>query len=387
MRGVFYCKADAVSGDKGAFLIFAPDAYNETEMLDMTRTEILPASPWDAIQMPAPRPNFFVRDIPIYGDAILAPMDGFSDLPFRLICRELGSAMSYTEFTNADGILQKKLPESVGQRLKFDPFENPMTFQIYHHDADRLVDAAKRVLELGPDIIDLNMGCYVKDIAERGAGSGMLRFPERIAHYFSRASKELPVPVTGKIRLGWDDASRNYLTVAKILEDNGASLIAVHARTKAQAYHGNADWDAIAAIKQTVKIPVLGNGDVKVVADIARLKNHTGCDGVMIGRGAIGNPWIFSGRDRDEVSFEERLVLLRRHLTLNLDFYGQRGGLIIFRKHAVKYINGLYGATHLRVPLLTAESIAEFDDLLGQFQIQLAEMDPPPQAASQPALA
>ncbi len=316
----------------------------------------------------APKPSFFVREIPIYGDAILAPMDGFSDLPFRLICRELGSAMSYTEFTNADGILQKKLPESVAQRLKFDASENPMTFQIYHQDPDRLVDAAKRVLELEPDIIDLNMGCYVKDISERGAGSGMLRFPERIERYFSRASKELPIPVTGKIRLGWDDASRNYLTIAKILEDNGASLIAVHARTRAQAYHGNADWDAIAEIKQTVKIPVLGNGDVKTVADIARMKNHTGVDGVMIGRGAIGNPWIFSGRDRDDVSVDERIVLLRRHLALNLDFYGPRGGLIMFRKHAVKYINGLYGAAHLRVPLLTAESVQEFDDLLGQFQ-------------------
>lgn len=351
-------------------------AYTHDEMLSTPETDTLTlASPWDEIVSTEPRPNFFVRDIPIYGDAILAPMDGFSDLPFRLICRELGSAMSYTEFTNADGILQKRLPDSVAQRLKFDPAEDPMTFQIYHDDADRLVDAAKRVLELGPDIIDLNMGCYVKDIAERGAGSGMLRFPERIARYFSRASQELPVPVTGKIRLGWDDESRNYLTVARILEDSGASLVAVHARTKAQAYHGSADWDAIAQIKQTVKIPVLGNGDVKTVADIARLKNYTGCDGVMIGRGAIGNPWIFSGRDRDDVSLEERIVLLRRHLTLNLEFYGQRGGLILFRKHAVKYINGLYGAAQLRVPLLTAESVAEFDDLLGQFQLQVDRAD------------
>jgi tRNA-dihydrouridine synthase B len=343
----------------------------KTEMLNWNESPNL-NSPWDEVARVEPRPHFFVREIPIYGDAILAPMDGFSDLPFRLICRELGSAMSYTEFTNADGILQKKLPESVAQRLKFDASENPMTFQIYHQDPDRLVDAAKRVLELAPHIIDLNMGCYVRDISERGAGSGMLRFPERIARYFSRASKELSVPVTGKIRLGWDDASRNYLTTAKILADNGASLIAVHGRTKAQAYHGSADWDAIAEIKQTVKIPVLGNGDVKTVADIARMKNHTGVEGVMIGRAAIGNPWIFSGRDREEVALAERIALLRRHLALNLDFYGPRGGLILFRKHAVKYINGLYGAAQLRVPLLTAESVQEFDDLLGQFRERVA---------------
>jgi nifR3 family TIM-barrel protein len=198
----------------------------------------------------------------------------------------------------------------------------------------------------------------------------MLRFPERIAHYFSRASRELPLPVTGKIRLGWDDNSLNYLTIAKILEDNGASLIAVHARTRAQAYHGSADWDAIARVKQTVSIPVLGNGDIKTIADIARIKAHTNCDGVMIGRGAIGNPWIFAGRDREGVTLDERIVLLRRHLTLNLAFYGQRAGLILFRKHAVKYINGLYGAAHLRVPLLTAESVAQFDELLGQYQVE-----------------
>lgn len=314
------------------------------------------------------RPTFSVREVPVYGDAILAPMDGFSDLPYRLICYELGSAMSYTEFTNADGILQKRWGDSIASKLKFDASEKPMTIQIYGHDAERLVQAAKRVQELGPAIVDLNMGCYVKDIAERGAGSGMLRFPERIAYYFARVSKELRVPVTGKIRLGWDDASRNYLTIAKILEDNGASLIAVHARTKAQAYHGSADWDAIAEIKQTVKIPLIGNGDVKTVADIERMKKYTDCDAVMIGRGAIGNPWIFSGRDRDEVPLSERVALLRRHLGLNLEFYGQRGGLILFRKHAARYITGLYGAAHLRVPLLTAESVQQFDDLLGQYQ-------------------
>lgn len=328
------------------------------------------------------RATFFVRDVPVYGDAILAPMDGYSDLPYRLICYELGSAMSYTEFTNADGILQKRWGDSIAQKLKFDATEKPMTLQIYGHDPDRLVDAAKRVEALEPDIVDLNMGCYVKDIAERGAGSGMLRFPERIARYFARASRALRVPVTGKIRLGWDDASRNYLTVAKILEDNGASLIAVHARTKAQAYHGNADWDALAEIKQAVKIPVVGNGDVKMVADIARMKNHTGCDAVMIGRGAIGNPWIFSGRDRDEVPLSERVALLRRHLDLNLEFYGQRGGLIQFRKHAARYIAGLYGAAHLRVPLLTAESVQAFDDLLGQYQTDAREFTHAERAAS-----
>lgn len=318
-------------------------------------------------------PQFHVRDLPVYGDLVLSPMDGFSDLPFRLICRELGSAMSYTEFVNVDELGKRRAPERVQRKLLYDPSERPMTFQIYGHDEDRLVEAAVRLQERGPDIIDINMGCYVKDIAERGAGSGMLRCPDKIGRIFARLSRELGIPVTGKIRLGWDDQSRNHVAVARILEENGASLIAVHGRTKAQAYQGKADWDAIAEVKQAVKIPVVGNGDVKTVADIARIKAHTGCDGVMIGRAAIGNPWIFARRDRAQVTYEERITLLRRHLGLNLDFYGEKLGLILFRKHAVKYIQGLPGEHALRVPLLTATSVQQFDDLLAgipQFELE-----------------
>lgn len=239
-----------------------------------------------------------------------------------------------------------------------------MTFQIYGHDEDRLVDTALRLQDYGPDIIDINMGCYVKDIAERGAGSGMLRQPDKIARVFNRLSQSLRIPVTGKIRLGWDETTRNHKEVAKIVEDNGASLIAVHGRTKSQAYKGEANWDAIAEVKQTVKIPVIGNGDVKTVADIARIRAHTGCDGVMIGRAAIGNPWIFAGKDRERVTAAETLTLMRRHLALNLDFYGPEVGLILFRKHAAKYILHLPNAEALRVPLLTSTSVEEFDRLI-----------------------
>jgi nifR3 family TIM-barrel protein len=241
-----------------------------------------------------------------------------------------------------------------------------MTFQIYGHDVDRVVDVALRLqdIEPGPDIIDINMGCYVKSISERGAGSGMLRFPDRIEELFKRLSTVLRLPVTGKIRLGWDDTSRNHVENAKRLEDNGASLIAVHGRTKSQGYGGQADWDAIAEVKQAVRIPVIGNGDVKTVADITRLRAHTRCDGVMIGRAAIGNPWIFAGKDRQQVTLEEKITLLRRHLALNLGFYGSQVGLILFRKHAAKYIHDLPNEAQLRVPLLTAATVEEFDLLL-----------------------
>jgi nifR3 family TIM-barrel protein len=216
-------------------------------------------------------------------------------------------------------------------------------------------------MEPGPDIIDINMGCYVKSISERGAGSGMLRDPDKIAQLFRRLSAVLRLPVTGKIRLGWDDASRNHVENAKRLEDNGASLIAVHGRTKAQGYNGSADWDAIAEVKQAVKIPVIGNGDVKTAADVVRIRAHTGCDGVMIGRAAIGNPWIFAGKDREQVTLEEKIALMRRHLDLNLDFYGPKSGLVLFRKHAARYIRDLPNEADLRAPLLTAETVEEFE--------------------------
>jgi len=314
----------------------------------------------------AREPAFRVRDIAISGDLILSPMDGFSDLPFRLVCRELGSAMSYTEFVNVD-VLQHGHNRVAWMKLAYDPSERPMTFQVYGHDEDRLVNTAIRLQEHEPNIIDINMGCYVKDIAERGAGSGMLRYPDKIARVFTRLSRSLHVPVTGKIRLGWDDNTRNHVEVARILEESGASLIAVHGRTKSQAYRGEADWDAIAEVKQAVRIPVVGNGDVRTVADIARIKAHTGCDGVMIGRAAIGNPWIFARKDREQVALEERITLMRRHLALNLEFYGPQLGLILFRKHAARYIHGLEGEALLRIPLLTCTTVAEFDGLVEQF--------------------
>ncbi len=314
--------------------------------------------------------HLMVRDIPVYGDLVLSPMDGYSDLPFRLLCRELGSAMSYSEFVNVEALRYgDPRPNGIAWRkLRAAPDEHPMTFQIYGYDEERIVETAIRLQELQPDIIDINMGCYVKDIAERGAGSGMLRDPAKIGRIFSRLSRVLRVPVTGKIRLGWDNASRNHLTVARILEDNGASLIAVHGRTREQAYHGHADWDAIAEVKQAVRIPVIGNGDVRTVADIDAIKATTGCDAVMIGRGAIGNPWIFSRKDRKDVPYRDKIALMRRHLELNLEFYGTRIGLILFRKHTARYLHSLPGEDRLRLPILTSTGVDEVKRLLDSLE-------------------
>lgn len=312
------------------------------------------------------KPNFHVGKVPVYGDLILAPMAGFSDLPYRSICRSLGSSMSYTEFVNVDELSKgRNGSPRARQKLSYQPNERPVVFQIYGHDVERIVSVAQKLQDLGPDIIDINMGCYVKKIAERGAGAGMLRRPTLIAQLMERLVKTLDIPVSAKIRLGWDDDNRNYMEVARALEDHGASLVAVHGRTRAQAYSGTSDWDAIAEIKQALSVPVVGNGDVRTVSDIDNIKIHTGCDAVMIGRAVIGNPWILQRRDRQEVALSDRLALVRRHLALNLEFYGVEKGLVLFRKHVARYIEDTPARVRkIRVPLLTCERASDFENLL-----------------------
>jgi nifR3 family TIM-barrel protein len=321
-------------------------------------------------------------------------MDGYSGLPFRSICRELGSAMSYTEFINALDILQGH--PYIHEKMVYLPSERPVVYQLFDNDADRLLEAALRLLpaaqaslpasmrtrmsmpqggqaslpafvrtgisapQIGaPDIIDINLGCSAKNVSGRGAGAGLLKTPAKIAEIFQKLTKALPVPVTAKIRLGWDDASRNYLEVAKILEDNGAAAIAVHGRTRQQSYRGEADWDAIAEVRQAVHIPVYANGDVRSVADIDRLLAHTGCPAVLIGRGAIGNPWIFARLDRQNVQPEQVRATLHTHLDRMLTFHGQRG-LVLFRKHAERYLRPYAIPPELRQRLLTTPSVEEF---------------------------
>jgi tRNA-dihydrouridine synthase B len=310
------------------------------------------------------KPSFYIREIPIFGDLILSPMDGFSDLPFRALCREIGSAMSYTEFVNVLDI-QNGNPNAL-RKLSFDPAERPVVFQIFDSDPDRMVKAAQRLQDLHPDIIDINMGCSDKSVSGRGAGAGLLRTPIKVARLFRKLSQTLDVPVTGKIRLGWDDTCRNYLLIARVIEENGGSLVAVHGRTKQQGYSGMADWDAIAEIRQSLSIPIIGNGDVRVPADINRMKLHTGVNAVMIGRAAIGNPWIFSRTERENVPVELVRKVFLNHLERSLDFYGAERGLVLFRKHASRYITPYRLDDSMRKRLLTCQTTAEFISLFDE---------------------
>jgi tRNA-dihydrouridine synthase B len=307
-------------------------------------------------------PTFLVGSVPVYGDLILSPMAGFSDKPYRLICREYGSAMSYTEFASIHSILHCN--ERTAQLLNYDACERPVVFQIFGSDEAKIEEAARKLEQLGPDIIDINMGCSVPKVYSRGAGAALLCDPAKIGRIFARLTRVLSVPVTGKIRLGWDEDSLNYLQVARVLEDNGAALVAVHGRTQSQSYGVPANWDAIAQVKQAVRIPVIGNGDVRNPEDIERMKQHTGCDGVMIGRAAVGNPWIFQRKDAHQIALAERLALINRHLALMVSFYGEERGLINFRKHVVKYLRGVPGSARLKTQLLACTDPQEFIALM-----------------------
>ena len=317
-------------------------------------------------------PSFYVDTIPVYGDVILAPMDGYSDWPFRSICRQLGSAMSYTEFVSAANLINR--PPYDEQKLHYTENERPVAFQIYGRHVEEILTAALKIQEKAPDIIDVNMGCPSKSVANGGAGVGLMRTPLKIARIFRKLTAVLDVPATGKIRLGWDDDCRKYRLIARIIEENGGQLIAVHARTKVQGYSGQADWDAIAEIKAAVKIPVIGNGDVKTVADIQRMKDHTGCDAVMIGRAAIDNPWIFARLDREDIQPEQVRDLMLDHLQRNLSFYGPERGLVLFRKYATRYLSPYRLPRRLRRKLLTLEASEDFIALLDEIYAERIDL-------------
>ncbi len=298
-----------------------------------------------------PSPLFYIGIVPVYGRYILAPMDGYTDHPFRLLCRQLGSAISISEFINGIDIANghPHLPS----KLMFSTEERPFSYQIFDDDPERLVNAAKYLARSNPDFIDINMGCSARNVVNRGAGAGLLKDPQKIAKIMSSLVSAVDLPITAKIRLGWDEGSRNYLEVSKILEDNGASAISVHARTRKQEYSGIADWNSIGEIKNLVKIPVIGNGDVVNIADADRLMDQTGCDAVMIGRAAIGNPWVFNNVDSSEISAEIRFEMIENHLEKMISLYGSNLGVPIFRKHLVRYLAGYLLTSEIRREVFT----------------------------------
>lgn len=301
---------------------------------------------------------------------ILGPMAGVTDLPFRLLCREQGAGLLCMEMVSAKAIYyQNKNTESL---LEIHPDERPVSLQLFGSDPRIMSEMAKRIEERPFAILDVNMGCPVPKVVKNGEGSALMKDPKLVYEIVRALVKAIEKPVTVKIRKGFDDSQVNAVEIARVIEEAGAAAVAVHGRTREQYYSGKADWDIIRQVKEAVAIPVIGNGDVTSPEAADELVRRTGCDGVMIARGAQGNPWIFSeltaweesGRipprpDKDEI---RRMIL--RHARLQLEYKGGYSGIREMRKHVAWYTKGLKGAARLREKVNLVESYEELEALM-----------------------
>lgn len=305
---------------------------------------------------------FSIGSVTVDRPLIMAPLDGYTNEPFRRVTRELGSPLSITEFINGLDVVHET--PNLAERIAYTASERPLVFQLFDDDPNRLIESACILEErCRPDIFDVNMGCSARQVANRGAGAGLLRHPEKIQAIVSGLTARVPIPVTVKIRLGWDDNSINYLEVGKIAQDCGAQMVTLHARTRAQQYSGHADWSAIAALKQELKIPVVGNGDVATLSDAERMMRETGCDAVMIGRAAVRNPWIFAGYDYEQVPQDLYTETCLKHLRYNKEFAGGQWGCVTFRKFAKRYLERMDVSREDMIELMTSTNPEHFTNL------------------------
>lgn len=289
---------------------------------------------------------------------LLAPMEDVTDLPFRVICRRLGADIVYTEFVNSDGLIRDSVKAK--QKMVFKEEERPFGVQIYGGEEASMESAAQIAESCNPNLIDINCGCWVKDVALRGAGAGLLKDLPKMERIVSRVVNSVKLPVTVKTRLGWDSENIRIIEVARMLEQVGVKGLTIHCRTRSQGHKGDPDFSWIPKVKEAVSIPVFVNGSVDSPQKIKEAFDETGCDGVMIGRAAIDNPWIFQQAKHylktqellPPPTFDERIDLLLDHLKLAVEFKGERKGVIEFRKHYAGYLRNLPFASKIRQELM-----------------------------------
>lgn len=308
---------------------------------------------------------------------LLAPMEDVTDIAFRKLCKEFGADIVYTEFVNSDGLIRSN--KKTFKKLEITEEERPVGIQIYGGNLEPMIEAAKIAEKKNPDIIDINAGCWVKKIANRGAGAGLLRDPDYMQKMVESIVKTVKIPVTVKTRIGWDENSINIIEIAKRIEDAGASAITVHCRTRSQGHNGEADWSWIPKVKEVVKIPVFLNGGVFTAYDVKKAFETTNADGVMIARGAIEKPWIF--REAKELleygeiklvdSPEFRFQTALRHLKYSLEIKEPRAAIIPFRKFWSGYLKGLRNSSKIKQELMKLTEYAPIENLLMNYLEEL----------------
>ena len=301
------------------------------------------------------------------GNLVLAPMSGVTDYPFRRLAKEFGCCLVFTEMVSAEGLLRK------GKSfLRIGEDEHPLSVQLFGSTPKVIAEAAQMAEGMGVDAIDINMGCPAKQVVKTGAGADLMRFPEKVKGILIEVRRRVKCPLTIKIRSGWDGQHINAVEISRIAEGSGIDAIFIHSRTRDQGFSGCADWDLIAKVKKAVRIPVVGNGDVATPSLARKMLEETGCDGVMIGRGAFGNPWIFDPKNFGppatksmiQPSLEERQRVIKYHFSLLQRYYGEKGAMREIRKHAARYTKGLPSSVFFRSTMHHLEESEEFFETL-----------------------
>ena len=305
---------------------------------------------------------------------ILAPMAGVTDLPFRLLCKEQGAGLLCMEMVSAKAILYKN--KNTEALLNIDPRENPVSLQLFGSDPDIMAQIAHQIEDRPFDILDINMGCPVPKVVNNGEGSALMKDPLLAGKIIEKVVKAIQKPVTVKIRKGFDEEHVNAPYLAHIAEESGAAAVAVHGRTRQQYYSGKADWDIIRQVKESVSIPVIGNGDLLLAEDVIAMEEQTGCDGFMIARGAQGNPWIFhqilhyfeTGEHEKKPSLEEMAQMMLRHARMMIEYKGEYIGMHEIRKHAAWYTTGYPNSARFRGQINEVETYEQLEELLAQIK-------------------